>query len=399
MDSSHRAGCATNPRGTYARRPSAEKLGEKPKALMDRAAYVSYLEGLVERASEAHREAEAAGLGVAQVQGRVETLEEQAQSAARQLETLQEQGRRLEDASRICRLDLEDQVVRLDHSIDARVQRLERSAGDARATAEAEMARLRNEVTLAIQELGQRIDERALVLRQHVDESASAAVRQAQSTCVRLADDALAAAEETRRGLLEHERRVEASFDVFRVDLTAMRAELAGSGGSALGVPKSERDQVQIAKAEAMTAEEFALTIEKKLSARLGQQVLQLSEVVRRVLQAQVSLHQRCNAGVASDLQAHSGGELQPAPPRSTMSSAPVLLGSTSFLATQVSPGTTEPQASAPHDSSADTRRRNAIAELYRELRTLEEEVPGSSVSTMSCSQKRNSCMRVSAFS
>merc|ERR1740129_1610305 len=98
------------------------------------------------------------------------------------------------EAARTSRQEVEEQL----RVVEGRVERLEQGVGEARITAEAEMARLRNEVSLAVQELSQRIDERFQAMSQwcsQADESASGVIREAQVICVRLADDALGAAE------------------------------------------------------------------------------------------------------------------------------------------------------------------------------------------------------------
>merc|ERR1740121_380561 len=125
--------------------------------------------------------------------------------------------------------------------LDGRVQRLERTAAETRAGVESEAARLRNELSLAVLEFGHRLDERLHESRALPDASA---LRDAQATCARLADDTLAAVEATQRKVEELGQRTEASqrrlteavkqaevgLEVLRVDVTCVRAELANAG-------------------------------------------------------------------------------------------------------------------------------------------------------------------------
>merc|ERR1712061_784028 len=88
------------------------------------------------------------------------------------------------------------------------------------------------------------------------------------------------------------------------------------------------------------SAEAFADEIEARLAGRLGQQILQLSEVVRRVVHAQATITQQWSTPGASAAPVPVLSSL----PEATSGSAPV----------------------------SDRRRRAAIDDLYKELRQLE---------------------------
>jgi len=377
--------------GSYARRHlggggDPKSGGDRNQRLLtDRAAYIAFLEAQAERAGEICAEAEAVNDGLRRLRGRVDELEEKVRSAARTAELVQEHGARAGEAARTSRQEVEEQL----RVVEGRVERLEQGVGEARITAEAEMARLRNEVSLAVQELSQRIDERFQAMSQwcsQADESASGVIREAQVICVRLADDALGAAEASQLKVEDLARRTEASLEVLRVDLTGLHAELtgltraaesSGSGaGAAAGAPPTEEAAATLADA-----------VERRLGARLGQQVLQLGEVLRRVIQAQTALHQQVARapfsapGVSIELRQQMEEERR----RQAGDFDDILERTRSRLSTQVDDlrqrlailmasdvangGSRRDAAGA----ATDTRRRCAIDELYRELRRLEE--------------------------
>jgi len=372
MDRSGRSGGGGPPpaAGGYSRRcgPGDPKSTDRHRLLTDRAAYISFLEAQAERTNAICSEAEEVSATVHRMRGRVEELEEKLRSTARAVELVQEQLRLLE----------------------SRVQRLENSLGDSRSTVEAEMARLRNEVALAVQDLGQRVDERLQALRawrSEADEGASGLIREAQATCVRLADDALGAAEASQRKLDELSRRTEASLEVLRVDVTGLRAELAGytrgRSRSAEPTPRAASPpaatplaagSVPTAIAQGVSEEAtsaMADVIERRLAARLGQQVLQLSEVLRRVVQAQATLHHQWSCSP------QGGAPTRPVPQPMPMAdagggpeAAPDMTKSFGTILDSALAGATVGAGPMP---GGDTRRRAAIDELYRELRQLEE--------------------------
>lgn len=303
---------------------------------------------------------------------------------------------------------MEDQL----RVIEGRVQRLEHAVGDSRATTEAEMSRLRNEVALAVQDLGQRVDERLQALRAwrlEADEGTASVIREAQATCVRLADDALGAVEASQRKLEELSRRTDAGLEVIRVDITGLKAELAGvakHGGSGAGASSSSAHSLGFAAVSSArnggddAAQAIADTVERRLAARLGQQVLQLSEVLRRVVQAQATLHQQWSGTPSAvvteparfDAESRIGNL---ATDSSTLGSnmahasnvpsqtAPLLQATStqqhSTASAQPLPaanGIASPFANLAGQSgmaSGDAQRRNAIDDLYAELKRLEE--------------------------
>jgi len=339
--------------------------------------------------------------------------------------------------------------------LSSRVQRLETAVTEARLTAEAETARLRNEVSLAVQELGQRLDERARALREHLDgrvqvlhnfadDGAAAVIREAQATCARLADDALAAAEASQRKVEEVARHVEANqrrleelargteigLESLRTDLVSVTASSAAATAAATAaVPATQQHRPDISvclpsaptgTAEASmgpgtqtcltttaplqqqqpgactgsvaalpedTTEALAEALERRLATRLGQQVLQLSEVLRRVVQAQVALHQQVAGfglpSVAYPCGRGSGGGSPPPPPAmarrgpaeiagSTANTDPLLAAATAAAAALGAGGGSS--AGTTMQTPSDSRdRAAAIDELYRELRRLED--------------------------
>jgi len=377
--------------GGYSRRcpPGDAKSTDRRRLLADRNAYISYLEAQVERANEAALEAESVSSGLRHVRLRVEQLESRfgagggAGDCGRQppmvaapppvareaSEALMEpraaapqQARAPSSASPpraaalppwphpaavagggfgACARSQEGEEELL--LLTSRVRRLESAVSEARLIAEAETARLRNEVSLAVQELGQRLDERARALHDHLDgrvqvlhnfadDGAAAVIREAQATCARLADDALAAAEASQRKVGEVARhgeacqtRLEELARGTEVELAALRAELASTTASSsataaavavlrsspLSSPRTAGLSREVGGpcprgavpggAAGLTAaalpedvvEGLADVLERRLATRLSAQVLQLSEVLRRVVQAQVALHQQ----------------------------------------------------------------------------------------------------------
>ncbi|CAE7264724.1 unnamed protein product [Symbiodinium sp. CCMP2592] len=171
-------------------------------------------------------------------------------------------------------------------------------------------------------------DEATVVIREAAAEKALLHVGKmctrklgAQATCVRLADDVLGVAEgsqkkveelagqvgASQRRLEDLERQTEAGLDTLRAENVAVRAELAGrsarwhegqSGraeGSSAPLEPTERRELPAAS----PTEELADAVERRLTSRLGLQVLQLSEVLQRVVQSQATLTQQLTSGPA----------------------------------------------------------------------------------------------------
>lgn len=228
--------------------------------------------------------------------------------------------------------------------------RLERDVSEMRITIEAEIARTRNEMTLALQELSESLHERMQSDKAKADDATSCLMRETQSTCARLADDALAAAEASQRKVEDFSRQTESSFEVLRVDITGLRAELAGL--QAVGGPTSTPTNGLLDDDSGRLTGALD-SLERKVSARLGQQVLQLSDVLRRVVHAQASMQRHSGRGqhipLLEDVEAVAV----------CASSAASVEGSTSTSA-DICTG------------RGDQRRRAAIDDLYRELRDLE---------------------------
>jgi hypothetical protein len=130
--------------------------------------------------------------------------------------------------------------------------------------------------------------------------------------------------------------------------------------------------------------------VERRLGARMGQQFLQLSEVLRRVVQAQATLHQQvsgataphatplvqANASTAYSSSAHvptAVSSLMPAQAAELPSSAKFgFVPSASSAPAQNLPAPSSTGV-APNSAADDAQRRIAIDELYAELRRLEE--------------------------
>eukprot|EP00439_Symbiodinium_sp_Y106_P046896 s3359_g6.t1 len=150
----------------------------------------------------------------------------------------------------------------------------------------------------------------------------------------------------------------DAGLDTLRAENVAVRAELAGrsarwhegqSGraeGSSAPLEPTERRELPAAS----PTEELADAVERRLTSRLGLQVLQLSEVLQRVVQSQATLTQQLTSGPA-------GAKAKARSSRSVDGLKPA------------SAACAEPRA-------ASEDRKQAIEELYKELRQLEAEVP-----------------------
>lgn len=339
-------------------------------------------------------EAEAFGAGLRQIRARVDEMEERVRTTARAVELVQEQSAQTGESVRGSRQEVDEQF----RFVDGRMRTLEHTVGEARSMAEAEMSRLRNEMALAMHELGQRLDERFSQLRAIADEGAAGVIREAQTTCVRLADDALGVAEASQRKVTDLERRTEANFEVLRVDIIGVRAELAGS----LKVTNSRQSAVAMSPLEGFiptagaattpalgaglhsdkvatsskelggeNAAAIAEQIERRLATRMGNQVLQLSEVLRRVVQAQAAMTRHGPTAVGSERHRKSN--------RRSVSAgrecAPTAIEAGSAHSAP------EPDCGFISDgcgaggavSGSEAQRRTAIDELYRELRQLED--------------------------
>lgn len=416
----------------YSRRcpPGDAKSTDRRRLLADRNAYIAYLEAQVERANEAALQAEEVGASLRQVRARVDDLEKQVTNRNHLT---------AHRSAALPRASGNDNDATL---LPSRVRELEVAIAECRVNAEAENTRLRNEVSLAVQELGQSLDERGKQLQQRLEstvielqglaavtgggaaESAAAsvaareAIHEAQATCARLADDALAAAEASqrkvqdiadqneacRRRIDDLERGTETGFETLRSEMNASTAAAgaAATASAAAWVPHRSvgsnfdfamlrqdagRDRAEhdlspnrtdaypsVPLSEA-AIESVAETLEKRLASRLGQQVLRLSDVLRRVVQAQIALHQQVTVSWTVPT-----------------SRSPVLAAAESQTRTSA---TTTPQASQrlhrlsqsrdswPCDMAGPPRpcqvasRNTAIDELYSELRRLEEECGG----------------------
>lgn len=337
MSGSGRSGAG----GGYSRRcgPGDVKTNDRRQLLADRNAYIAFLESQIqnnneafEMAREAHKEAESVGGSVLRISNRMGEVEQTMRTRLGDLEgKVQACTEASEALGNRCRV-AEDFMDRLG-------PRLERDVSEVRITTEAEIARTRNETTLALQELNETFNERLQSDKAKADDTTSRLMREAQSTCARLADDALAAAEASQRKLEDFSRQTDSSFEVLRVDVTALRAELAGL--QAVG-PSSRAadDDSGLATVD---------LLERRVSARLGQQVLQLSDVLRRVVQAQASM------------QRHGGHNRTPLEDVAVCGSSGASVEGSTVTSADTCTGV------------GDQRRRAAIDDLYRELRLLEQ--------------------------
>lgn len=364
----------------YSRRcpPINPKAADRHRLLTDRNAYITFLEAQVERANEAAMEAESVGAGLRQIQMRVEELEERVRSTGWTREPAQEPSAAQSGTEDQLRF-MEGRMQRLEHTVGVthdpmqlarHMQMLEHAIGEVRVVAAAEVARLRNEVSVTLEELRQHFEERLEAIREDVgdrvqafhcfaDEGASAVIHEAQATCVRLADDAMGAVECSQRKLEELSRctesshvrleelakRTEESLEKLRMDIIGVRAELVGSA-------QPSEFPLGLGRGTDHITNELADVLERRLATRLGQQVMQLSDILKRVVQAQVAMqrHHVVRAGPQSDFSAPVGSN--------------GLNGATS---------SSLERTGTPANVASDARRRAAIDELYRELRQLEE--------------------------
>ncbi|CAE8618326.1 unnamed protein product [Polarella glacialis] len=392
MDSSVRwsadFGAATSAKaGGYSRRcqPGDPKTTDRRRLLADRNEYIAYLETHVERANGAALEAESAAAELRQLRIRMDGLEESSRSIARTVDSVQAQSSHASEHGLASRQEVQEQLQLL----EGRTHRLEQRVSEGQTTAEAEIARLRNEVSLAVQELGQRLDERVQALKDRLDDRVQALqsihddgtsliIREAQSTCVRLADDALGASEASQRKVDELTRQVETSkrrlddfvsqteagLEALSADVIGVRAQLAGltaatSAASADSAEAAVPTTTHTAGVRSSSIGPDSFTdgvadqVERRLAGRLGQQVLQLSNVLRRVVQSQASLSQQLSARQ----------------PVTTSTSASNLLAEADYAELSSGSYYTSPQAG---NGVTNDVRRTAVDELYRELRQLE---------------------------
>lgn len=344
----------------YARRAQLgeSKSNDRKKLLTDRNAYIAYLENHVERFNAAYLEVESLHDEVRLMRGRLDDLEERFDRSHRSSELVKAQTLQQLEVGQSERHEAFEHV----HRLESRGLRLEQALSDSRTAAEADMSRLRNELNLSVQELAQRLDERLRATRERMEErlqasqelskdEATLVIREAQATCVRLADDALGAAETSQkvedvaRQASSAERRVEnlkqeteASLDAMRAQLVALQAELAGRAAGSDG-PTAEFQRLPDSDSLDQTS-------------RLGHQVLQLSEVVQRVVQSQAALSQQLQG--KSEKKVRSSRSLES---KSTARAR-----------------SAEPLRPAAVTKSNDLRRRMALDELYRELQQLESQ-------------------------
>eukprot|EP00435_Cladocopium_sp_Y103_P014565 s1617_g3.t1 len=347
----------------YARRAQLgeSKSNDRKKLLTDRNAYIAYLEHHVERFNAAYLEVESLHDEVRLMRGRLDDLEERFDRSHRSSELVKAQTLQQLEVGQSERHEAFEHV----HRLESRGLRLEQALSDSRSVAEADMSRLRNELNLSVQELAQRLDERLRATRERMEErlqasqelskdEAALVIREAQATCVRLADDALGAAETSQkkvddvaRSVASAERRVEdlkqeteASLDAMRAQLVALQAELAGRAAAGPDGPTAELQRLPDGDA-----------LDQQLTTRLGHQVLQLSEVVQRVVQSQAALSQQLQ-GKSSKVRNSS---------RSVESKSTARARSAEPL-----------RPTTAVTKSSDLRRRMALDELYRELQQLE---------------------------
>lgn len=305
-----------------------------------------------ERFNAAYLEVESLHDEVRLMRGRLDDLEERFDRSHRSSELVKAQTLQQLEVGQSERHEAFEHV----HRLESRGLRLEQALSDSRTAAEADMSRLRNELNLSVQELAQRLDERLRTTRERMEElskdEATLVIREAQATCVRLADDALGAAETSQKKVEDvarqassAERRVEnlkqeteASLDAMRAQMVALQAELAGRAAGSDG-PTAEFQRLPDSDSLDQTS-------------RLGHQVLQLSEVVQRVVQSQAALSQQLQG--KSEKKVRSSRSLES---KSTARAR-----------------SAEPLRPAAVTKSNDLRRRMALDELYRELQQLESQ-------------------------
>ncbi|CAK9086673.1 unnamed protein product [Durusdinium trenchii] len=241
MDSGYAAG--------YARRAQLgeSKSNDRKRLLTDRNAYIAARSWSVENFNAAYLEVETLQEELRLVKGRMDLLEERFETSQRSVEMVKATLRH--EAGQADRQDALEHM----HRLESRALRLEQLVSDSRSTVEADMARLRNELSLSVQELTDRFDERLRASRERYEErlqalqdfsndEAALVIREAQQTCVRLADDALAAAMSSQKKVEEvslkassAERRLEdtkqeteAGMEALRLQIVGLQADFAG---------------------------------------------------------------------------------------------------------------------------------------------------------------------------
>lgn len=226
-----------------ARRNHEASVHGSDRRLTDRNAYIKFLEAQAERYDVVASQVEALSTNFREMAERVQDLEDRSHAievSAREVvvksdvreRSLEE---RVHDATMAAEAAARNATFTQDEKqiIDGQLQRLDKVIKELRVSAEAETSRVRNEAMLGIQEVGQRVNDQLhdfrSVLISEAGASSNSVVREAQATCTRLADDAMGAAEASQRKLEEYQRRTDGGLDVLRVDLTALKAEIAGS--------------------------------------------------------------------------------------------------------------------------------------------------------------------------
>lgn len=353
MDSGYAAG--------YARRAQLgeSKSNDRKRLLTDRNAYIAYLENHVENFNAAYLEVETLQEELRLVKGRMDLLEERFETSQRSVEMVKVQSLQHMEAGQADRQDALEHM----HRLESRALRLEQLVSDSRSTVEADMARLRNELSLSVQELTDRFDERLRASRERYEErlqalqdfsndEAALVIREAQQTCVRLADDALAAAMSSQKKVEEvslkassAERRLEDTKQETEAGMEALRLQIVGLQADFAGF-RATGFEAADGKADAL-----ADVLEHRLASRLGHQVLQLSEVLQRVVQSQAALSQQLTGKQSKSLKSTGLSETWRKEPL-----APLPLGT----------------GHHGRPSASRERREEALDELYRELQQLE---------------------------
>lgn len=372
--------------GGYSRRslPADPKAVDRRRLLADRNAYIAYLESQLQRYSETTLDVESTAKGLRSLKQHVEDLEDRLRNLHTSVDLVQVQSSQSSEISVLARKETEQHL----DDLQKRTSRIEQLINEHRLATESEIVRLRNELALGVQELYQQLDSRTKALKGQLqnqvrtlqvitDDGTSTIIREAQATCVRLADDALGAAEASQRKVEElskqaesAQRRLEdlvsqteAGLEALRADVVGVRAEFAGSGvtvGSqssrfvtprgpdivtySTGSNAAASVALKPTQPENSTVYALADAIERRLSSRLGQQVLQLSEVLRRVVQCQVSMTGQMSGTVSSSHRVFPT-------PRDPTSASPLEFSTT---------------------VASNIDRKAAVDELYRELRMLD---------------------------
>jgi len=231
---------------------------------------------------------------------------------------------------------------------------------------------LRNEIELGVQELNEQMGERLRELRswqEDLEADVQRSADEALQTCRRLADDSLAASEATQSKLGDLQNWATARFSQLEDDLARLQRDFLSASDVAERLAKAaplQRSSTNIAEVG-----EVIDASARRTADELGGQLLQLGDALRRVVAAQHDLQQqllpqRLQGARSGAMVAPPAGSPPPAP-RGRRLPSPAGAGALEAFTGE---------DDAPLRGSANGRRSVTIAEIYEELRRLEEASP-----------------------